>query len=170
MNRNFKNKIKDKFTLSNILFTMVLIIVIVMQAPVWLNNFQNIGMNLNDIKIRSLSKSEQLIPLDANKVIVFWFSNCAPCKLEMKRLKASVDDKKINKDNLIFINIFESKTKIKKFLKRNPYPFTFGSSPSLVKRLGITATPTMVFLENGDIRYMSSGMSLIGIFLAELFL
>ena len=107
---------------------------------------------------------------NSNSIAIFWATWCGPCKIEMNRLKASVENGKIPAGAIIAINPFESKEVSQKFLATNPYPFTFVDAPLVSQKLNISATPTTVYFENEKISSISSGMSLFGIWRAEFFL
>lgn len=115
--------------------------------------------------------SALIFPPENQKVLaIFWASWCGPCKIEMNRLKQSVLNGKIANDKIYAINPFEGFSEIEKFLSKNDYPFIFMNSPDLSRRLNIQVTPSTLFIENNRVSSMESGMSLIGIWRAELFL
>jgi hypothetical protein len=88
----------------------------------------------------------------------------------MKRLASSVNEGKISRDKIVAINPFESEIVVRKFLSENSYPFIFLAAPELATTLSVEATPTTVFIEDQKVKSLSSGMSLWGIWKAELFL
>lgn len=144
------------------------------QIPILLHNFEKEGTQLPvkeyDV-INSVTAGERLaFPSTGKNIVIFWATWCAPCKLEMARLKSSVDSGKIADRAIVAVNSYESPEVIRKFLAESPYPFTFIDAPGLAKALDARATPTTVFLEQGQVTSMSTGLSLTGIWRAEDFL
>ena len=88
----------------------------------------------------------------------------------MKRLKASVSEGKIDPASHYAINPFESEQIVRKFLSTNKVPFTFIHAPAVAAQLAVQRTPTTVLIHDTLIKSMSSGMGLIGIWKAELYL
>ena len=52
----------------------------------------------------------------------------------------------------------------------NLFGFTFIDAPDAAQALKIEVTPTTVFFDKGEIKSMSTGMSVVGIWKAERFL
>lgn len=109
-------------------------------------------------------------PPKGRAIAIFWSTTCPPCKVEMARLKSSVEDGKIPQEKIFAIDSFENALDIKKFLKKSPHPFTFIQDPGFSRALNIRATPTTIFLEDGKVLSISTGLSVIGIWKAEQFL
>lgn len=163
---------KKYLNLNNLLTIGILIFVIVTQGPRVINNYKVNGIKLITSKVSNLETNEEIDLGTRNKVILFsWATWCAPCKLEMKRFKASVESGKIKKKDFLMINPFESDLEIKRFLNKNKYPFTFIDNGKVIAdELKIEATPTITFVENSKVMNQSTGLSLIGIYRAEWFL
>lgn len=142
------------------------------QTPLLLNSFRQEG-RIIESKSYPLLQEEgiaEFAPKNAKAIAVFWASWCAPCKIEMHRLKNSVENGEIPKGSVFAINPFEDDQEIKKFLAQHYYPFTFIDAKDLALKLNIYSTPTTLFIENGKITSMNTGLSLIGIWRAEQFL
>lgn len=165
---NFKKWI----TPGNIIFLVVLGLFIRNQLPTIENNFQKEGSGLSPTTVRVISDGNVATfpPANGKAIAIFWSTTCAPCKLEMARLKKSVEEGKIPEERLFAINSYESNSTIKKFLKKNPFPFTFIQDKAFATALGVRGTPTTIFIDNGKIATMKTGMSIIGIWKAESFL
>ncbi len=159
---------------SNIFFLIIIIFVIYRQGPSLVNNFSNEGIQLDSqdyLIINSLnSHAKVLFPPKGHAIAIFWATWCGPCKIEMSRLKDSVQEGKIPQGAVYAINPFESNDKVKKFLAESPYPFTFIEAPLISSQLKISVTPTTVFLDSGKVLSMNSGLSIFGIWRAENFL
>lgn len=168
-----KNTIKN--TLKKNMITILIIgFLALTQAPTIANNFKTQGSKVSSLKVKTINGdgTEAVVdfPPKGRSIAIFWSTTCAPCKLEMARLKSSVEDGEIPKERLFALNSFESQKKIRKFLAKDPHPFTFIKDPGLGMALGVRATPTTVFIEDGEVVSMKSGMSFLGIWSAENFL
>lgn len=152
-------KIKKKlFRLDNIIFVLIFGFLLWNQFPVIKNNFSKSGIIL-----------KTQLPGEHRKILFFWSSTCAPCKLDMQRFKRSVENGKIKKEQILAINTYETPAQVAKFLKKNPYPFNFTHSPEVVHELGVRATPTLALVEGNKVEYISSGITFIGVLRAEFF-
>lgn len=152
------------------LYFVLLIGVLIFRGPALWENFKLEGTVLKPLEYEVLSSPQGSVVFPPPKgpvVVIFWASWCAPCKLEMKRLAASVESGRIPKERIFAINAFEDKTTSFKFIKENAYPFVFLEASSVASQLKVAATPTTALIENGRIISLSSGMSLIGIWRAE---
>lgn len=156
-------------------FTVLLVaFVLYIQIPRWIANSQQRGNEISSQTYRVLNPNSETeatpFPLEKDRsMVIFWATWCAPCKLEMARLKTSVENGAIPA-NKIFAISSEPAPTIQKFLKENPFPFLFIEAPQLADKLKIEATPTTVFFEKNKIESMSTGISLTGIWRAEFFL
>lgn len=107
---------------------------------------------------------------DANSIAIFWATWCAPCKLEMARLKLSVDQGHMRPDQVFAINMGEDPKIVRQFLLEAPYPFTFIDAYSIAQSLNIQSTPTLLMLEGEEIVSATSGISFSWLWRAEFFL
>lgn len=160
---------------SNLLFAALILFFLYKQAPVVFNNFKSEGLKITPVSAPLISESSlasaiDFPPQDTNVLAIFWASWCAPCKVEMKRLQNSIENKKISPDKIFAINPFEDRATIKRFIAKNNYDFVFIEAPRISHELKISATPTTVFFEKGVVSRVSSGMSLLGIWWAQSFL
>ncbi len=156
------------------MFLLLMGLLIANQAPTIANNFRKEGSKLEGLEslvINSAKEGQttQFPPKEKKAVAIFWSTTCAPCKLEMARLKSSVEDGKIPKSSLFAINPFEERGEIKKFLAKTDYPFTFVEAPGISQALNVRGTPTTIFIEDGEVVSIKTGMSLTGIWKAEAF-
>ncbi len=93
------------------------------------------------------------------KVVVlnFWFTTCPPCIAEMPELNKMV--KKYKNKNVEFIAItFESKEKIKAFLKEHKFNYKTVSDNSIVRDYNVSIFPlNMIIDQNGEIIFKKVG-------------
>ena len=167
MKKFFKKK-------SNIFLLFLIIFVIYRQAPSLVNNFTKEGTQLNSqdylVIVPGKVEAKTPFPPKGHAIAIFWATWCGPCKIEMGRLKDSVTGGKIPGGAIYAINPFESNDVIRKFLSQNQYPFTFIEAPLISSQLKVNVTPTTVFLDDGKVLSMNSGLSIFGIWRAEEFL
>jgi cytochrome c biogenesis protein CcmG/thiol:disulfide interchange protein DsbE len=160
---------KKHLTFSNLLTAAIIAAVLYLQAPTWFANSDVENLNLLGAKVINLQNDKELlVEKDKKYIFLFWATWCAPCKVDMDRYKASVEAGKIPKENIWAINPFENTVIVKKFMKKEPYPFTFvDDSRFIINKLNIKATPTVTFVEKGLVTRQSSGISILGIYKAE---
>jgi len=159
---------------SNIVFILIIGFALFQQFPLLMNNYSKKGEFISPKELSVLSHNEnttiEFPPQNGKAMAIFWASWCGPCKLEMSRLQKSVESGSIPKNSIFAINTFESPTEIRKFITENNYPFTFiEASPTLGEDLGVKVTPTTIFMDKGVVTEMNSGMSVWGIWKAEMY-
>lgn len=155
---------------SNLIFIVLIAFFLVKQSSTMARNMEQEGAKLGKLELITSESKKLSLPPTGRAIAIFWSTTCAPCKVEMARLKSSVEAGKIPKESLLAINAFDSEREIMKFLDKNDYPFTFINSPGLGRALNVQVTPTTMFLDAGKIVSMSSGMSIFGIWKAESFI
>lgn len=160
-----------KKKLANIAYILIVVFALSKVVPRLISNFKNEGLPLQPGNYRILAsgkaQSLQFPNSSSNAVVIFWATWCGPCKIEMNRLKSSVENGKIPSDKIIAINPFETGPVVDKFIMQEKYPFTFIDAAPITKQLKIIATPTMLFVENGIVTSMKTGLSFIAIWQAE---
>lgn len=120
---------------------------------------------------QDMSSSKMIsFPPKGKFALIVWSTTCPPCRLEMKRLKSSIENKNIEADKIFALNPYENRKIIQKFLKKNPFPFQFINVPGLVQQLDVTGTPTVAWFEGEKLVYKKTGVSLTGVFRLENFL
>lgn len=155
----------------NVLILLFIIFQLSKQVPIWINNFNQEGIELTSQNYEVISTKElATFPGSGKSAAIFWATWCGPCKIEMKRLKDSVESGKIGRDKIYAINPFESKEVVEQFLRTNDFPFIFIEAPKIVKDLNVELTPTTVLIEESKVHSLKSGISFIGIWTLENFL
>ncbi len=174
MNKDFQFSSWVKNNRTYILgYIIFLIVFLALHGERIINNYKSQGTVVTSQNYTTHSGEQLSFPIiGKNTILLFWASWCAPCKIEMNRLKKSVGNGTINRDSIYLLNPFEDQSTIVAFLKKSPYPFTFliDNDQKLTRQLNITQTPTTLFLKGLEIEKMSSGISITGILEAESFL
>ncbi|MCO4755259.1 MAG: TlpA family protein disulfide reductase, partial [Bacteriovoracaceae bacterium] len=143
---------KRFFTKSNCVFLILIIFALYRQYPTIVNNFSAHGKQLEARDLYTIPEGKLVqFPPESKALAIFWMTTCGPCKIEMARLKSSVENGKIQAQSIYAINPFESRSQIKQFITKNDYPFTFLEDRGTGLELGVNSTPTSVFLNKGKI-------------------
>lgn len=160
------NKLKPRA--SQIIFVVVLLFLAYQRVPQILAHMQLEGKVLTP-QSRKIISSEAIVtyPPPGLSLTIFWATWCSPCKLEMNRLKNSVEAGAIPQDSIFAISLWEEDKVVAEFLRKNPYPFTFLKPEATEADLKIVATPTIMLVDEGLIRSLSQGISLWGIWWVE---
>ena len=155
----FKEKSK---TISNIIFLILLVLIFFRQGPGILNNFKKEGTAFPKIQLSQINNQVIELPNPNQKsFLVFWATWCPPCLVELNQINKAIKANKINSKDFIAINIGESASKVKKFLKQNDYQFNVALDPhhKLFNQIEAQGTPTTVLInEKGQIHSMSTGL------------
>lgn len=147
----------------NIIFYVVIAGLVILKAPGIYENFklQNTVAQTNSLK--RLSGEEISFPVQNQKmVVVFWATWCGPCKVELNRLNNMMAKGEIKSNQLIAINIQETKDEVNAFLEKNPLQFLIAldESGKISESYHVTGTPTVVFLDqDSKINWITSGLS-----------
>lgn len=153
---------------SNVILIVLLMVVVFTRVPQILEHTKLEGTKIPDEERRVLTNEElvRFPPSSGHALVIYWATWCAPCKLEMNRLRSSVESGALPKDRVFAVSLFEDEKVIKDFLEKNPYPFIFLAASKSDEALSIRATPTTLIIQDGKIRSLSQGMSLFGIWWA----
>jgi cytochrome c biogenesis protein CcmG/thiol:disulfide interchange protein DsbE len=138
------------------------------RLPGVIANFQSEG-EIHRSETRYILGSNNAIsyPPEGGAITLYWATWCAPCKLEMLRLKNSVNSGKLPKQRVFLISLSEDPKTVESYLAKNPYPFTFLQPSRADLDLQISATPTLILWENRRVLSIGTGLSLWGIWRAE---
>ncbi len=154
--------------LRRILPLALMLLVLVLKLPVALDNFRAQG-TVQESSQRELVNSPERVsyPPAGPALTLFWSTRCAPCKLEMERLRNSVESGRIPADRIFLISLSDSDKKIAKFLAATPYPFVFLRARPVDRGIPVAATPTLVLWDQGRVISVSTGPSLLAIWRGE---
>ncbi len=162
MRLNYKLKISD------VVFAVVLFALAVFRLPTMLANFAMEGKTIPAVSRQVIGSGESVsYPPEGGAVAIYWATWCAPCKLEMIRLKKSVEAGDIPRDRVFAISLSEDAATINGFLAKNDYPFTFLMPSPQDEAFQIAATPTLVLLKDKQVVSVGTGPSFWGIWRAE---
>lgn len=166
------SKLLTKKNFTRIFQIFLVVFVISRLAPQVYSNWQKQGMELESFDTLNVATNEiEPLFLYEKNFIIFWASWCAPCKLEMMRIKRLVDSQDVRADQVIALNPFESLSEVQKFVATTDYPFRFLSDEGLLaQRLEVKGTPTFLWVKDETIVKMSTGIHLTGLFRLESFL
>ncbi len=163
--------LKKRFLNLNTLITFAILgIVIISQSPIWLNNLKKESTFIPITSHNTMDSKNIVFPSQKRSLIIFWSTTCAPCKVEMWRIKNAIENGDFAKEQVFAINTYENHQTIRKFLEKSPYPFNFISNENITKTLNIHATPTIALLESNKVIHLSTGLNLIGLWYAQFFL
>lgn len=157
-----------KLKKSDVFFLVLALVLLSFRLPGILEHLRTEG-TLHAPVQRTLVSSESSVsyPPKGPAVTIYWATWCAPCKLEMNRLRASVEAGKIPRDRIYAISQGEDAATLTAFLKENAYPFVFLRAHSQDEAFKISATPTLILWQDQRVLSMSAGLSLWGIWRAE---
>jgi thiol-disulfide isomerase/thioredoxin len=106
-----------------------------------------------------------------NKILVinYWFVGCGPCEVEMPELNELVEKYK-SIDDVVFISFARSsKSKIVKFLDKNPFRYpVVVMTDDFAKEFKISAYPTNYIIDKeGTFHHASSGIGIAAVDILE---
>lgn len=170
MGRFIWNRLR-RLSWSDWLFLAVILFVLATRGPAWVDSWrQQGGVAAHATLIDVRGDTMEFPPANGPGVVVFWATWCGPCEVELGRLARSVSEGKIDPEKIYAISFGEDMSLVKKISAERGYPFRIlvDSTGALVRAFKVAATPTVVFLENGDkISWVSEGLSPTLVFRAE---
>jgi thiol-disulfide isomerase/thioredoxin len=116
--------------------------------------FDQEGYDLDQLKVETLEGEKVTLESYNDKPIVlnYWATWCAPC---LKEFPDFEEIKKEYGDKVNFIMVSdESADKIRKFIDKNPYSFTFLRTDTKLSEIGIIARP-VTYLYNNEGKLVS---------------
>lgn len=129
-----------------------------------MNNSEFEGQKLGPVEIENVAMTEKT-PLWSEgvarkQVVVLWATWCGPCHSLLMDLKEEVAHGALKAENVVAVSLAEPATDVAAYLAKTPLPFrvALDRDGALARRLKVSGTPTVMFLdENGVIRMVSTG-------------
>ena len=147
----------------NIILCISILALVVLKLPGIYKNFDMQNSTVQSTSLKRLSGEEITFPVPNQKMIaVFWTTWCAPCKTELNLLNKMMAIGEIKSNELIAINIQETKEQVNLFLESNPWQFLIAldESGKISESYKVSGTPTVVFLDkDSKINWISTGRS-----------
>lgn len=160
------SKIKSIFLkagLSNLISIVLLIVVLFYKGPQIFSNFILQTKKIESVNVERLSGELISFPVpDQKQIVIFWFTTCTPCKVEMQKLNRMISEGALRPENVIAINSYDSKEVVLEFLKTTSYQFLIAldSNGKLAEKFNVSSTPTILFFEtDGSVSWATSGLS-----------
>jgi len=147
----------------NIILYVFIFALIAVKLPGIYKNFQMQNSVAQLTSLKRLSGEEITFPVPNQKMIaVFWATWCSPCKTELNRLNKMLANGEIKSNELIAINMQETKEQVNLFLESNPWQFLIAldESGKISESYQVTGTPTVIFLDKASkINWITTGLS-----------
>lgn len=147
-----------KRTFGDWVFAALAILALVLRGPVLIEQFQKEGEKISPVMMKG-----QVIPPPGEKsVLVFWATWCGPCTVELSRINAAVLKGEISSRHLYAVNMGEDQAVIDRTVREKKYlfPVVRDGQGDLASKLGVTATPTIAFVDkDSTVKWLSSGLS-----------
>lgn len=157
-----------KLKISDLVLAVAIIVVLGLRVPSMLANFAIEGKTIPSVERRIIGSTQTVsYPPEGGAVAIYWATWCAPCKIEMARLKKSVESGEIPRERVFAISLSEDENTIRSFLTKNAYPFTFLLAAAQDEVFNVSATPTLVLMKDKEVVSVGTGPSLWGIWRAE---
>ncbi len=140
------------------LFVALIVLVVVIKGPAFVNEFKLEGNNFPLITYQG----KIFPPKNSRTVLIFWATWCGPCSIELNRIQKAITNNEISNQNIYAVNIGESPVLVNSVVKERKYkiPIIFDESGEIAKKLNILATPTLIFIdEKRSIEFITSGIS-----------
>lgn len=146
----------------NTVFFAVMVYALYLRLPSILNHFRFQDQKVPDLKLRTINPEGEATFSGKKQIVVFWATWCGPCEVELKRINAMIEEKKLSPSSVLAITSQEDQRLVEETVKKNRYLFPIGldSDGSVATHFKVSATPTIIFIdENQTINWMTSGIS-----------
>lgn len=146
----------------NTVFFAVMIYALYLRLPTILNHFSFQDQQVPNLKLRTINPEGETAFARKKLIVVFWATWCGPCEVELKRINAMIEEKKLSSSSVLAIASQEDQHLVEETVKKNRYLFPIGldSDGIVAAHFKVSATPTILFIdENQTISWMTSGIS-----------
>lgn len=150
--------------LPNLLLVIFLGALLVQKWPLLMSNITREGERAPDFSAQTLTGAvyESTQDQGQKRVIVFWATWCAPCKVELARIQDLIDQQEIKAESVLAISSFEDERALRKtaLQKKYTFPIIADHHGSLSQAFAIEVTPTFIFKNRqGQMEWIGSGIS-----------
>lgn len=146
---------------NGVLFVVV-IFLLIQKAPIIYQNFSFQGQKAGTLNYQDLSGNKLQLPIDKNRVIVFWATWCGPCKIELARINSLIKSHPEYKEAILAVSSFENSATVREEVQKQNYEFPVGVDPegTLSKQFNISGTPTILFINKDQkMEWVTTGLS-----------
>jgi thiol-disulfide isomerase/thioredoxin len=156
-------KLLKSFKWSDWLVLVIVGYALVTHLPSWLEAWRLQGQSAEYGMLRGPHGDViEFPPRQGNSIAVFWATWCGPCEIELGRLRDASRDHQIDPARIFAISFGEDPDLVRKTADERGYPFSFvfDDRGTFVKAFHVNATPTVVFLEDGNkVAWVTQGLS-----------
>lgn len=147
-----------KRTFGDWVFALVAVTALVLRGPFLIEQFQKEGEIITPVTISGV----QIPPPGEKAVLVFWATWCGPCSVELSRINSAIAKGEVSPRHFYAVNMGEDQSLIDRTVKEKKYlfPVIRDGNGELAAKLGVTATPTIAFIDkDSTVKWLSSGLS-----------
>lgn len=154
--------------LFNILAWGLIIVLLLQRLSIWQKESQQKGQQVEPVTVQVLQADGSLVPTPifsegSRKVLIFWATWCGPCTAELARVQKLVEKNEVPTKDILAISIQEAPGTVMQALKERKYtfPVALDLNGKISHDFQVRGTPTTVYIENGKVARISTGMSLL---------
>ncbi|MCB9073166.1 MAG: TlpA family protein disulfide reductase [Bdellovibrionaceae bacterium] len=152
----------------NIILVAILVAVVVQRVSLWRKSSAQKGTSVEDLQVNILNPDgsihpEQLVVPNKKKVLIFWATWCGPCRLELARVQKLIQNKEVSPKDILVVSSYEEKDVILKTAQKREYtfPLAIDHEGILANKFDVVATPMTIFIDQGQVVDVSTGISLL---------
>lgn len=152
----------------NILIWGLVIVLLLQRLSLWQKENQQKGQQIEPTVVQLLQADGTLTPTplfsdSSRKVLIFWATWCGPCTVELSRVQKLIAKNEIPSKDILAISIQEAPGTVLQALKERKYtfPVALDLDGKIAHDFQVRGTPTTVYLENGKVARISTGLSLL---------
>ncbi|MGZ3773879.1 MAG: TlpA family protein disulfide reductase [Pseudobdellovibrionaceae bacterium] len=150
--------------MKKIIFAFALLVVGLVFGFLFKAKVQSVIFKPASIQVYSLSEEKEMDLFDAQgsaAVVLFWNSQCEPCKIEMGRLQTAISSGKIPGGAVLAVNLEEPIEVVRDFALTHDYQFQYFSDlkGEALKQYKVPGTPTeYYFNKRGQVVWSAMGL------------